>query len=523
MLMKDGRVMVGGGGAPGPVLGNSVEIYTPDYLQKAGGVRPSILSGPSRVTLGQTFRVTTDRIITRMTLVKTGVVTHSFNFDQRFFEASFRVAPTGYDVTFPNDAINATPGLYMLFAFDGRGVPSEGKFIRLPSPLGDDGRSFPADTPTNPKVPAIDGSTSVWLTCAAEGQVCNVPGTRKVRYGANGVYAVRELTLTANCNTTTFGRDPLAGTFKSCQVEAAALQADSEIAFEPSNVPGYRVRHQNFGGLISPVNGGSPAVDWQDSTFIARKGLADAACYAFEAKNFPGQYLRQTGQRVVLQAADATATFKGDATFCARPPANGQGSGGALSLESKSNPGLFIRHSYASLILSRNDGSPLFKADATFLPINPRPGLNAGAQVALEPATWPGYRVRHANFLGYITPVTPASPAVDQLGSTWAARPGLANGACWSFESKDWPGYFLRHQNYRVRMDPRDNTAVFDQTATFCARAPLTGQPGGTAVSLESNMPGHYLVHRNFELFIATDDGTSATFKTDATFVPGTP
>lgn len=153
MLMKDGRVLAGGGGAPGPLVGRNAEIYTPGYLLDPSGnpaARPSITSGPSRVALGQTFRVTADKAIRRMTLVKTGAVTHGYNTDQRFFEASFAaVGGSAYDVVFPNDAINATPGLYMLFAFDAAGVPSIGKYVRLPSPIGDENYDAVADAPTS--------------------------------------------------------------------------------------------------------------------------------------------------------------------------------------------------------------------------------------------------------------------------------------------------------------------------------------------------------------------------------------
>jgi hypothetical protein len=88
MLLKDGRVLGGRRRRTGPIVGNSAQIYTPDYLARANGVRPSVLTGPQRVALGRNFRITTDRPITRMTLVKVGMATHGYNLDQRFFEAS---------------------------------------------------------------------------------------------------------------------------------------------------------------------------------------------------------------------------------------------------------------------------------------------------------------------------------------------------------------------------------------------------------------------------------------------------
>jgi Domain of unknown function (DUF1929) len=70
--------------------------------------------------------------VSRVTLVKTGAVTHSFNMDQRFLELPFTVNTDGtLSVTAPQRASDATPGYYLLFAIDGNGVPSVGKIIAI--------------------------------------------------------------------------------------------------------------------------------------------------------------------------------------------------------------------------------------------------------------------------------------------------------------------------------------------------------------------------------------------------------
>ncbi|KTR04610.1 hypothetical protein NS365_14775 [Aureimonas ureilytica] len=155
LLLPDGRVLVGGGGAPGPVTGNNVEVYSPPYLFGADGnlaTRPVISSEPGTVRLGQTIQVsaTGNRPIARFTMVKTGAVTHSFNTDQRFLEVPFTKSGDGYALTLTGNALEATPGYYMLFALDDQGVPSIGKMMRLPSPTADNG-----DTPP----PAQNGET----------------------------------------------------------------------------------------------------------------------------------------------------------------------------------------------------------------------------------------------------------------------------------------------------------------------------------------------------------------------------
>jgi len=62
-------------------------------------------------------------------------------------------------------------------------------------------------------------TSEIWTTCAIEGGVCNVGGSRQVRYGANNSYAYRNATSTIACTNEVFG-DPMYGTTKSCQVSS---------------------------------------------------------------------------------------------------------------------------------------------------------------------------------------------------------------------------------------------------------------------------------------------------------------
>ena len=69
------------------------------------------------------------------------------------------------------------------------------------------------------KTCAFDATASVptWSFCAAENGSCTVAGTRQVRYGANGRYVVKTITGNVNCNNATFG-DPIYGVVKFCEV-----------------------------------------------------------------------------------------------------------------------------------------------------------------------------------------------------------------------------------------------------------------------------------------------------------------
>lgn len=138
MLMPDGSVLTGGGGAPGPVINLNAELYFPPYLYQKDGsglpaVRPGILTAPTAGNWGQTIAVTMNnkKPVARMTLVRFGAVTHAFSNEQRFQDLAFTQQGTNLSVTLPDSAHHAPPGFYMLFALNADGVPSKAKVIRL--------------------------------------------------------------------------------------------------------------------------------------------------------------------------------------------------------------------------------------------------------------------------------------------------------------------------------------------------------------------------------------------------------
>ncbi|WP_374564103.1 galactose oxidase-like domain-containing protein [Ideonella sp.] len=138
MLMPDGTVLTGAGGAPGPVANLNAEIYFPPYLYKADGsglpaVRPVISSAPTASSWGQTVPVAMAdaNTVSRLTLVRFGAVTHDFSNEQRFQDLSFTQDGQNLSVTMPASANYAPPGFYMLFALDAHGVPSTAKIVRL--------------------------------------------------------------------------------------------------------------------------------------------------------------------------------------------------------------------------------------------------------------------------------------------------------------------------------------------------------------------------------------------------------
>lgn len=146
MLLPDGRILVAGSGRYGSTERFNGEVFSPPYLFK--GPRPVLSSTPSFVSHGSQFFVATPdgASISKVSLIRTGSMTHSFNADQRFISLNFAQAAGGLNITAPLNANIAPPGYYLLFIVNSNGVPSVGQFVRLPATTED---SQAPTTPTN--------------------------------------------------------------------------------------------------------------------------------------------------------------------------------------------------------------------------------------------------------------------------------------------------------------------------------------------------------------------------------------
>ncbi|BBC36976.1 Alpha-arabinofuranosidase [Streptomyces graminofaciens] len=92
---------------------------------------------------------------------------------------------------------------------------------------------------------------------------------------------------------------------------------------------------------------------------------------------------------------------------------------------------------------------------------------------------------------------------------------GLTGSGTVSLESANFPGYYLRHKNNELWVEKDDGTTLFDNDASFFERAGLADT--SAAVSYESyNFPGRYIRHYNNLLYtqpVSTDlDRQDATF-----------
>jgi RNA polymerase sigma factor (sigma-70 family) len=137
----------------------------------------------------------------------------------------------------------------------------------------------------------------------------------------------------------------------------AALRL-GRISFEPVDAAG---RFLTVAG-----NRGVLASDRRGSTFEVVRGLADAACYSFRTGD--GRVLRHASFRLRADRDEGTTLFKRDATFCVRPGA----SAGSVSLESANYPRYFVRHLGDEFWVDESDGSAAFAATSSLLIRPPR-------------------------------------------------------------------------------------------------------------------------------------------------------
>jgi hypothetical protein len=132
ILLPSGKVMATGGSNYGGGS-NVIEIFSPPYLFK--GARPVIDAYPGMVHHASQFDLETPDAadIEKVVLVRPMAVTHQTDTEQRVIQMKFTRSGTTLKVKAPNGhhPHTAPRGYYLLFILNGKGVPSEGKFIFL--------------------------------------------------------------------------------------------------------------------------------------------------------------------------------------------------------------------------------------------------------------------------------------------------------------------------------------------------------------------------------------------------------
>ncbi|MGI9597221.1 MAG: DUF4214 domain-containing protein, partial [Acidimicrobiales bacterium] len=112
----------------------------PDYLVGANGQpTPRIqINGVSDAELvaGNQVDLNTSNgaDVARVTLVKSGSVTHSFNMEQRFVELPFVADGNKISAFLPTNDAHLTPGYYLISVLDENDIPSESQLIKIKAP-----------------------------------------------------------------------------------------------------------------------------------------------------------------------------------------------------------------------------------------------------------------------------------------------------------------------------------------------------------------------------------------------------
>ncbi len=131
------------------------------------------------------------------------------------------------------------------------------------------------------------------------------------------------------------------------------------------------IRHRDALVFTDQVNAGSSALARFDSTWKVVAGLANPSCYSFESRNFPGEYLRHQDFRVRKDPDNGSALFRADATWCA------QLNGAEIRFAASNFPSSYLRHINGEVWLATPggphwwDNPNLFTVDSTWAAVPP--------------------------------------------------------------------------------------------------------------------------------------------------------
>ncbi|MFJ8666428.1 family 43 glycosylhydrolase [Streptomyces sp. NPDC093600] len=138
------------------------------------------------------------------------------------------------------------------------------------------------------------------------------------------------------------------------------------------------------------------------------------------------------------------------------------------------------------------------------------PVADGATPVRFSSYNFPDRFIRHWEFRARID-----ADVTTLADSQFRVVTGLAGTGTVSLESANFPGHYLRHKNHEVWVEKNDGSATFESDASFHRRPGLADPAAG--VSYESyNFPGRYL--RHYAHLLVTQPAQTATAKADATF-----
>lgn len=196
LLLHDGRVWTAGTTPTQTIKEVRVEIFNPWYTSET---RPTISGDLTGGAYGGTITISTPNAadITKVSLVKVTATTHHYNSDQRLIWLQIQgTTSSSVTVTAPINNKLAPPGYYLVHVLNSAGVPSVGKFIKIPG-SADNPPPPPPDTiaPTVAVTSPADGAT---ISGPSTGVTINVAGTASDNSGGSGIQKVEVQVGTAN-------------------------------------------------------------------------------------------------------------------------------------------------------------------------------------------------------------------------------------------------------------------------------------------------------------------------------------
>jgi hypothetical protein len=195
LLLQDGRVWTAGTTPTGFIKEPRVEIFNPWYTSET---RPTISGDPTGGAYGSTITIPTTNAadVTKVSLVRVSATTHHYNTDQRLIWLQIE-SKTSSSVTARAPINNrlAPPGYYLVHVLNSAGVPSVGRFVRIPG--SSDNPPPPSDT-TAPNVAITSPANGATISGPSTGVAINVAGTASDNSGGSGVQKVEVQVGTAN-------------------------------------------------------------------------------------------------------------------------------------------------------------------------------------------------------------------------------------------------------------------------------------------------------------------------------------
>jgi hypothetical protein len=146
-----------------------------------------------------------------------------------------------------------------------------------------------------------------------------------------------------------------------------------------------------------------------DNITLTKNSDGETPISRIQSYNFQDRYVRHSNS---VGRIDPDVSPIEDSQWRVAP---GLANGGSdyVSFESVNNPGYYLRHSNYNIVLAQNDGSSIFKEDATFRKVS---GLADSTWTSFQSYNFPDRYIRHSN---YVLKINPISTSLEKQDATF--------------------------------------------------------------------------------------------------------